>query len=72
MSLSAGKKYPVFYLVSGTTDSEESWYKTGRMPNTILDNLIARGQAEPMIVVMPYGYMNGLVPRPHTMEAGEM
>ena len=50
--LSAGKKYPVFYLVSGTTDSEESWYKTGRA-NTILDNLIARGQAEPMIVVMP-------------------
>ena len=69
--LSAGKKYPVFYLVSGTTDSEESWYKTGRA-NTILDNLIARGQAEPMIVVMPYGYMNGGTPRPHTMEAGEM
>ena len=36
------KKYPVFYLVSGTTDTEETWFKVGRF-NTILDNLIADG-----------------------------
>ena len=65
------KKYPVFYLISGTTDTEETWFKVGRA-NTILDNLIARQQAEPMIIVMPYGYMNtGVTPGPSTMAAAE-
>jgi enterochelin esterase-like enzyme len=48
------KKYPVFYLISGTTDTEEAWFKVGRT-NMILDNLIAEGKAKPMIIVMPYG-----------------
>ena len=48
------KKYPVFYLVSGTTDTEEVYYKVGRV-NYILDNMIADGTAKEMIVVMPYG-----------------
>ena len=48
------KKYPVFYLISGTTDTEETWFKVGRT-NFILDNLIAEGKAKPMIIVMPYG-----------------
>jgi enterochelin esterase-like enzyme len=48
------KKYPVFYLISGTTDTEEAWFKVGRS-NLILDNLIAEGKAKPMIIVMPYG-----------------
>ena len=48
------KKYPVFYLISGTTDTEETWFKVGRA-NFILDNLIAEGKARPMIIVMPYG-----------------
>lgn len=48
------KRYPVFYLISGTTDTEETWYKVGKT-NLILDNLIAQGKAEPMIIVMPYG-----------------
>jgi enterochelin esterase family protein len=50
----SSKKYPVFYLISGTTDTEETWFKVGRT-NFILDNLIAEGKATPMIVVMPYG-----------------
>ncbi|MBG6233870.1 enterochelin esterase family protein [Pedobacter sp. CAN_A7] len=50
----ASKKYPVFYLISGTTDTEETFFKVGRI-NFILDNLIAEGKAAPMIVVMPYG-----------------
>lgn len=65
------KTYPVFYLVSGTTDTEETWYKVGRA-NTILDNMIASGEAEPMIVVMPYGYMNGGTPAPTSPEAADM
>lgn len=48
------KKYPVFYLISGTTDTEETFFKVGRT-NFILDNLIAEGKATPMIIVMPYG-----------------
>jgi enterochelin esterase-like enzyme len=50
------RNYPVFYLISGTTDTEESFFKIART-NFILDNLIAEGKAKPMIVVMPYGNM---------------
>jgi len=50
--------YPVFYLVGGTTDTEETWFRAGRI-NLILDNLIAEGKARPMIVVMPYGNIEG-------------
>jgi enterochelin esterase-like enzyme len=48
------KKYPVFYLISGTTDTEEVYYKVGRV-NYILDNLLAEGKAKEMIIVLPYG-----------------
>jgi enterochelin esterase family protein len=48
------EKYPVFYLISGTTDTEEAWFKVGHA-NLILDNLIAEGKAKPMIIVMPNG-----------------
>lgn len=48
------KKYSVLYLLHGTTDLEETWTKVGRA-NIILDNLVAKGKAVPMIIVMPYG-----------------
>ena len=48
------RKYPVFYLISGTTDTEEVYFKVGKM-NLILDNLIAEGKAKEMIIVLPYG-----------------
>ena len=54
------KRYPVFYLISGTTDTEEVYYKVGRV-NYILDNLLAEGKAKEMIVVMPYGNPSKLV-----------
>ena len=58
------KKYPVFYLISGTTDTEEVYYKVGRV-NYILDNLIADKQAKEMIVVLPYGNPTKLLsPKP--------
>ena len=66
----SGKRYPVFYLISGTTDTEETWFKVGKL-NTILDNLIADGKAEPMVVVMPYGNM-GSTPQPASMAATKM
>jgi enterochelin esterase family protein len=52
---SGQQKYPVFYLLHGASDSDESWSSVGRA-NFILDNLIAAGKAKPMIVVMPHGH----------------
>ena len=48
------KKYPVFYLLHGNACDENSWLDLGRAAQ-ILDNLIAQGKAEPMIVVMTNG-----------------
>ena len=47
--------YPVFYLLHGAFDSDNSWSTVGRA-GFIIDNLIAAGQAVPMIVVMPDGH----------------
>ncbi len=55
------KQYPVFYLISGTTDTEEVYYKVGRV-NYILDILLAAGKAREMIVVLPYGNPVKLLP----------
>lgn len=66
------KSYPVFYLISGTTDTEEVYYKVGRV-NYILDNLIAKQQAKDMIVVMPYGNPAKIMPtQPDFMTAGDL
>ena len=51
------KKYPVLYLLHGGGGDEEAWPSMGRAVQ-ILDNLIAKGLAEPMIVVMPNGNPN--------------
>jgi enterochelin esterase family protein len=48
-------KYPVFYLLHGAGDCDDSWTSVGRA-NFILDNLIATNKAKPMIVVMPAGH----------------
>jgi enterochelin esterase family protein len=50
------KTYPVLYLLHGSSDSDDSWSTIGRA-NDILDNLIAAGDAAPMIVVMPDGHV---------------
>ncbi len=52
---SGGKRYPVLYLLHGYSDDATAWWSVGQA-NIILDNLIARGQAKPMVVVMPLGY----------------
>jgi enterochelin esterase family protein len=52
----AGKgRYPVFYLLHGAGDCDDSWTSVGRA-GFILDNLIAKKKAVPMIVVMPAGH----------------
>lgn len=50
----SNKRYPVFYLLHGMGGDEEAWLTQGRTAQ-ILDNLIAQGKAEPMIVVMTNG-----------------
>jgi enterochelin esterase-like enzyme len=51
----AKQTYPVMYLLHGFSDDASAWTAVGRA-HVILDNLIARGKAKPMIVVMPLGY----------------
>ena len=50
-------KYPVLYLLHGAGGDEEAWTSMGRAAQ-ILDNLIEKGLAKPMIVVMPNGNPN--------------
>lgn len=49
-------KYPVLYLLHGYGGDEGEWSSFGRATQ-ILDNLIGKGEAKPMIVVMPNGHM---------------
>lgn len=48
------KRYPVFYLLHGMGGDENAWTELGRAAQ-VLDNMIAQGKAEPMIVVMTNG-----------------
>ena len=48
-------RYPVFYLLHGSGDSDQSWSALGRA-GIILDNLIAARKAKPMVLVMPAGH----------------
>lgn len=52
-----GKQYPVLYLLHGSGGDETSWSDYGKACE-IMDNMIAQGKAEPMIVVMPNGIVN--------------
>lgn len=48
------KKLPVLYLIHGGGDTDNAWPTVGAAGD-ILDNLLAEGKMEPMIVVMPNG-----------------
>ena len=50
----SNRRYPVLYLLHGMGGDENAWEELGRATQ-ILDNLIAEGKAEPMVVVMPNG-----------------
>ncbi len=74
-------KYPVLYVLHGIGGDEDAWVTQGRATQ-ILDNLIARGEAKPMIVVFTNGnisqeaapgenstgYVNPTMNLPQTME----
>ncbi|MBI1762044.1 MAG: esterase [Acidobacteria bacterium] len=61
-------KYPIFYLLHGAGDCDDSWTSVGRA-GFILDNLIAAGKAKPMVVVMPAGHTTRTPNRPATPPA---
>lgn len=63
---STARKYPVLYLLHGIGGNERNWTEAGHA-DAILDNLIADGKAEPMIVVMPNGRASNA---PSTMFGG--
>jgi enterochelin esterase-like enzyme len=49
------RRYPVLYLQHGSGEDETGWMIQGRA-SFILDNLIAAGKAQPMILVSGNGY----------------
>ena len=51
---SADRKYPVLYLLHGIGGNEREWQRSCSADN-VLDNLLADGKIQPMIVVFPDG-----------------
>lgn len=52
---SGAGKFPIFYLLHGAGDCDDSWTSVGRA-GFILDNLIAAKKAKPMVIIMPAGH----------------
>lgn len=59
------KKYPVLYLLGGSGELPSNWMYDGRV-NFIMDNLLAEGKAEPMIIALPN---NQIIHRNHPQHA---
>ena len=49
--------YNILYLMHGTGDDENYWLSTHSYNKTMLDNMIARGDIDPLIVVTPTFYV---------------
>ena len=49
------KEYPVLYIQHGSGENETGWFWQGKL-NFIMDNLLAAGKAEEMIIVANCGY----------------
>ena len=54
---SKDKQYNILYLMHGTGDDEKYWLKTNPYNKTMLDNMIADRDIEPLIVVTPTFYV---------------
>jgi enterochelin esterase-like enzyme len=67
---SATERYSVLYLLHGAGGDESVWPER-MQANVILDNLIADGELEPLVVVMPHGFTNRMPndERPRTAAA---
>lgn len=63
----SNESYPVLYLLHGGGGDEDAWTTMGRA-RQILDNLIEKGEAVPMICVMPNGNPNQEAARTQLLE----
>ncbi|MES1256749.1 MAG: alpha/beta hydrolase-fold protein [Acidobacteriota bacterium] len=52
------RRFPVLYLFHSGGDSEEGWVRLGHVA-AIQENLLAQKKTVPMLVVMPYGDIEG-------------
>ena len=59
------KKYPVLYLMGGSGELPSNWMYDGRV-NFIMDNLLAEGKAEPMLIAL---VNNQVIHRNHPQHA---
>ena len=66
---SSTHRYPVLYLQHGAGESERGWSEQGRVAET-MDNLLADGHGQPMLVVMDNGYSKP--PRGDSKEFGHI
>ncbi len=57
-SYSNAQQYPTLYLLHGIGGNENEWYDQGA-PHIILDNLLSKDAAVPMVMVLPNGKMTG-------------
>lgn len=64
------ERYPVLILLHGAGEDETGWSRQGKA-NLILDNLIASGEAVPMIIVMERGQaVDPNAPEPASRQGG--
>ena len=64
-------RYPVLYLLHGFSDDASGWTVVGKA-NFIMDFLISKGQAKPMIIVNPLGYGNPSILHPQPASGGPL
>src|ERR1022692_3792225 len=57
---SAGRKYPVVYLLHGIGGTDTEWTQSCHA-NNVIDNLLAEGKIQPMVVVFPDGNSSRIV-----------
>src|SRR5438552_8696951 len=59
----AERKYPVLYMLHGLGNTSTEWMQRARAPQ-IVDNLLADGKIQPMIIIFPSGDAAATVTNP--------